>query len=76
VNFVEIQNYEEIKNHRKFFYNFDDFYVVAYADDIAIKCSSEREINLAVDAIERWTNKNKLILNKKKIHYCIFLIQK
>jgi hypothetical protein len=42
------------------------FEVLAYADDIAIVCSCEKEINLAIDAVERWTKKNKLILNKKK----------
>ena len=42
------------------------FEVLAYADDIAILCSSEREINLVIDVVERWTEENKLILNKKK----------
>ena len=43
------------------------FEVLAYADDIAILCSCEREINLVIDVVERWTEENKLILNKKKI---------
>ena len=43
------------------------FEVLAYADDIAILCSYEREINLVIDVVERWTEENKLILNKKKI---------
>ena len=42
------------------------FEVLAYADDIAILCSCEREINLVIDVVERWTEENKLILNKKK----------
>ena len=42
------------------------FEVLAYGDDIAILCSCEREINLVIDVVERWTEENKLILNKKK----------
>ena len=39
---------------------------MAYADDIAIICSCEKEINLAINSVEKWTQKNKIILNKKK----------
>ena len=42
------------------------FEVLAYADDIAIICSCEKEINLAINTVERWTKENKLLLNKKK----------
>ena len=47
------------------------FEVLAYADDIAILCSCEREINLVIDVVERWAEENKLILNKKKICYYV-----
>ena len=42
------------------------FEVLAYADDIAILCSCEKEINLVIDVVERWVEENKLFLNKKK----------
>ena len=45
------------------------FEVLAYADDIAILCSCEKEINLLIDVVERWAEENKFIKKKSAIMY-------
>jgi len=39
--------------------------VIAYADNIAIICSCEKEINLDINTVERLSKENKLLFNKK-----------
>ena len=44
----------------------NSFEVLAYADDIAVICKNEKELDNVISIIESWTNTNKLLLNKKK----------
>ena len=39
--------------------------MIAYADNIAIICSCEKEINLDINTVERLSKENKLLFNKK-----------
>ena len=44
----------------------NSFEVLAYADDIAVICKNEKELDNVISIIESWTSTNKLLLNKKK----------
>ena len=42
------------------------FTALAYADDLAIIGYDKRELKRAIDTVEEWAEKNKIIINKKK----------
>ena len=42
------------------------FQVFAYADDLAIVGRKETKAREAIDIVEKWTEKNKMTINKKK----------
>lgn len=42
------------------------FEVLAYADDIAIICRDEDELNKVIDTLDKWSLENDILINKKK----------
>jgi hypothetical protein len=42
------------------------FEVLAYADDIAIICRDEDELNKVIDTLDKWSSENDIMINKKK----------
>ena len=42
------------------------FEVLAYADDIAVICKNKEELLNVMKIVERWSNDNKVNINKKK----------
>ena len=42
------------------------FEVLAYADDLAVICRNNDELNIVIDTLEEWSKLNEIEVNRKK----------